>query len=169
MTETTLDLSRLNLNPGGAAAMPAPTAAAPTIAPTVIPNITPDPINEPVLDAEGQPVKYQHYTCSRISMNLITPEGHKICFVNFKFITQDTRLIAYLDEQISFGMRDITKGELLTADEADPMAKLKAQHFAEFQAKQDRLMRAAEHPNDGPKNTILSTSGIAALAADSGT
>ena len=114
-------------------------------------------------------VKFQHYASSRNCMNLLTEDGSKICFVGFKFITNDQKLISYIDQQISLGMTEITKGELLTADEADPMMQLKAKHFAEFKALQDAVSSSAQHPNKGPKKNILSTSGIAGLAADSGT
>lgn len=128
-----------------------------------------DPPPAPTPTEEVEPIKFQHYSCSRIAMNLITPQGGKIAFVKYAFITADEDLITFLDSEIKNGLREVTKGELLTAEEADPMAVLKKQHFAEFQQQQADIMKSAVHPGSTAKPGILSTTGIAELSADSGT
>ena len=80
--------------------------------------------------------KYQHYNCARIAMNMVTEEGKKIRFVNHQYITADEHEIKYLNDQIKRGLTVITKGELMTAEEADPMEALKRKHIAEYLAKE---------------------------------
>ncbi len=99
-------------------------------------------------------VKYQHYTSSRISMRIVTPIGRVINFVNYKYITANEELISYLDSQIKAGMNSITKGELLTLKEADPMESLKQRIIDEFLAEQaERAKLAPTIPNFGDTKT----------------
>ena len=88
-------------------------------------------------------VKFQHYGSSRIAMNLVTEEGTKVRFVNHQYITADERIIRYLDDQIDRGLNVITKGELLTAEDADPMTALKRKHIAEYLEKEAAELVAA--------------------------
>ena len=87
---------------------------------------TPEPVQEPVLE-----IKFQHYECARQSTKLLTPTGRAIIFINHEFITSDEGLIEYLNNEIANGLRDVTKGALMTAAEADPMAALKAKWIEE--------------------------------------
>jgi hypothetical protein len=80
------------------------------------------------------PIKYQHYSSSRVSTRLVTPAGRPIAFAHYKFITSDQECIDYLDDEIAKGLRDVVKGELLTHEESDPMAVYKKQVIAEYEA-----------------------------------
>lgn len=80
--------------------------------------------------------KYQHYISAKQHTKLVTPTGRMIPFVNFKFITNDPELIAYLDKEIELRIPGITKGELLTHEEADPMQALRNKHIMEYLAKE---------------------------------
>lgn len=95
------------------------------------------------MEANKIEVKFQHYASSRIAMNLVTEEGAKLRFVNHQYITSDKREIEYLDDQIDRGLSVITKGELLTAEESDPMAALKRKHIAEYLEKEAAELVAA--------------------------
>jgi hypothetical protein len=77
-------------------------------------------------------IKYQHYNSSRVAMRMITYGGKAISFANYKFITADPDIIQYLDTEIERGLNTVTKGELLTTDEADPMKALKKAHIQEY-------------------------------------
>jgi len=85
--------------------------------------------------------RFQHYASSRRSMRMITEEGKAVIFINFKFITDDEDTIAYLDEEIRKGLRDVTKGELLTSEEADPMAGIKKAAIEEYKQQQAELAK----------------------------
>ena len=96
------------------------------------------PLNTSAAATLGKPteIKYQHYQCARQSMKMITPKGKKIAFVNFQFITCDQDCIDYLNEAINRGVRSITKGKLMTREEANPMSALKAEWKKEWEAEQ---------------------------------
>lgn len=79
--------------------------------------------------------KFQHYKSSRQAMKMISKTGRKIIFVNYQYMTCEKDIIEYLNEEIELGLNVITKGELLTSEEADPMAALKRKHIAEYLAK----------------------------------
>jgi len=107
----------------------------PTPEPT---QVIPEPIPEPKVPER----KFQHYKCSRRSMKMITKKGRLIIFINFKFITDDVEYIEYLDTEIASGLRDVTKGALMTSEEADPMTALRRKFFAEFAAEEAEKVRA---------------------------
>jgi len=88
-------------------------------------------------------LKYQHYSSSRVAMNLVTKKGKHISFTNFQFITADKDLISYIDEEIDQGLNVVTKGKLMTVEEADPMAKLKADLKKEILAEQGEAAKKA--------------------------
>ena len=87
--------------------------------------------------------KFQHYKSSRQAVKLISKTGRKIIFVNFQYLTCEKEIIEYLDEEIELGLNVITKGELLTSAEADPMASLKRKHIAEYLAKEQKELTDA--------------------------
>lgn len=82
----------------------------------------------PVLEEK----KFQHYHSSLTSMTMISKIGQRINFVGGKYITADPSIISYLDGEIETGLREVTKGELLTEKEADPMEVFKAKVIAEY-------------------------------------
>ena len=95
---------------------------------------------------EPKPVEenmYQHYACARQSMKMITHGGKKIIFTGYKLITRDQDVIAYLDDEIRKGIRVVTKGELLSTEDSDPMASYRKQVIAEYEAKQAAEKMAA--------------------------
>ena len=81
-------------------------------------------------------VKYQHYQCATQSNKMLTTTGKKIEFVNFQFITCDPDCIEYLNDEINRGLRNVTKGKLMTREEANPMSALKAEWKKEWEAEQ---------------------------------
>ena len=89
------------------------------------------------MQANQAEIKYQHYTSAKISVTLISTKGKRIAFSNFEFITADQDIITYLDEEIANGIGIITKGELLTSKEADPMSALRERHIAEYLKEQE--------------------------------
>jgi hypothetical protein len=116
-------------------------------------------------------IKYQHYKSARTAMCMTTYAGKKISFANYIFITADPDIIQYLDTEIDRGLNTVTKGELLTTDEADPMKILKAAHFQEFidaQANAAGAGYSADMGNTKSKEAIaagpapMSSDGVAA-------
>jgi len=83
--------------------------------------------------------RFQHYKCDRKSMQMRTHIGTLIAFVDHTFITDNEEVIDYLDSEISKGLRGVTKGELLTAKEADPMQRLREKFYKEFQEEQEAI------------------------------
>ena len=123
-------------------------------------------------------VKFQHYSSAKAATKFITDTGQVVCFINFQFITSDKSVMAYLDSEIAAGNTSITKGELMTAEEADPMSALKRKHIAEYQAAEAEKAKAAalgEVANMGdtkPKDkhvNVMSTSGVASGLSNSNT
>jgi hypothetical protein len=111
-------------------------------------NKSPEPVSSAQANKARPPIadngpKFQHYASSRGNIRLVTAQGIPISFVNFKYITDNAHCIEYLDSEIALGIGIITKGELMTAKEADPMEALRAKFIAEYEAE-----RAAEVPND---------------------
>lgn len=83
---------------------------------------------ETALESKGTLVKkekFQEYKSARSSTRLITNGGIKITFVKFRLLTQSPAVIDYLNAEIEAGMPGITKGDLLTLDEVNPMATLR--------------------------------------------
>ncbi len=98
-------------------------------------------ILDKVKDKEDQ--KFQHYSSSRQSMRMITTTGRKVIFVNYRYITCEKEIMAYLDDEIEGGLNVITKGDLLTSKEADPMEALKTKHIAEYLLTQQEAAKDA--------------------------
>ena len=126
--ETKLDLSKLNIKDPVA-----PKVANPSESPVKV--LDPE---QPV--APSVPVvKYQHYKSSRISMRMITPTGGRITFTGYEFITRDKDIIDFLDEEISKGLREVTKGELLTKEsiwvKRPGTGKIKAKDYTNIMGK----------------------------------
>lgn len=105
-------------------------------------------------------VKYQHYNCAKQATKMITTMGKVVAFTNFKFITKDQDIIDYLNEEIARGLTIITKGELLTHEEADPMSALKKRVIEEYLAKQAETAAA-------PLKNMGSTAGASKVGAAS--
>lgn len=100
----------------------------------VMEQFAPAPNPAPVLTKKKLDVKFQHYNSSVSSMRMITKNGTHIIFVLGQFITSNPECINYLNAEIDLGLPQVTKGELMTAEEADPMAALKRRHIAEYLA-----------------------------------
>ena len=79
--------------------------------------------------------KFQEYRSARPSVRLITEEGIRITFANFRLLTQTEQVIEYLDSEIARGLPGISKGELLTLDEVNPMQTLRREIEAEMREK----------------------------------
>lgn len=76
-------------------------------------------------EEEKKTEKFQEYKSARVAVRMMTPEGIRITFTGHKFLTQNEAVIAYLDSEIKAGATHITKGEVLTTDDLDPMATLR--------------------------------------------
>lgn len=85
--------------------------------------------------------KFQHYGSGRSSTRVVTTTGRRIDFTNHQFITGDKDLIDFLNGEIDAGLHGITKGQLMTSEEANPMEALKASHFKEFQEMQAEALK----------------------------
>ena len=72
-------------------------------------------------------------------MQFITSGGKKFGFTHYRLVTRDEDVIAYLDLELKQGLPGVTKGELLTAEEADPMTAIKAAAVAEYIATQKAI------------------------------
>jgi len=81
---------------------------------------------------EKEEKRFQHYSSARSAVRLITESGMVINFVNFQYITDSREAISYLDSQITRGLPGITRGEALTATEADPVLSVKKKIINEF-------------------------------------
>lgn len=80
---------------------------------------------------------FQVYRSSRISMRMITSEGIPILFSNYEYITDNYKVIEYLDNEIALGLKEISKGEAMSSREADPMERLRQKHIEEYLAKKE--------------------------------
>jgi hypothetical protein len=108
--------------------------------------------------------RFQHYAYAKAATQMITPLGKKFSFVANTFITDDKEIMEYLDDCIDSGMKEITKGSLLTAKDADPMRAVKDAAIAEYKAE---LAEKAKNEALGnfPDMGIISKEGAAKLGA----
>lgn len=104
--------------------------------------------------------KYQHYTSARVSMRLVTTAGKPIIFTGYEFLTQNKDLIEYLDKEIKDGLPGITRGELVSLEDKDPMAALKRKIIAEHEAKKEKDAIAAAR---GESKDMGKTAGASTL------
>ena len=113
-------------------------------------------------------VQFQHYSSSLQSTKLITTTGKKICFVNFQFITSDQDHIDYLNDEITKGLKCISKGKLMTAEEANPMNALKKAFIKEYVEEQKQLAAKeamGESKDMGNTATGAATQAVGALSS----
>lgn len=120
-------------------------------------------IQQKLNNPKQEAAKFQHYASSRISMRMITDKGKKITFTKFEFLTQDEEIMEYLDAQIKeakYTGRNlgITKGNLLTYDDIDPMAVLKRKHIAEYLAAEQKELADKATGKAGAKDMGTSKS-----------
>lgn len=114
--------------------------------PTLNPNTTIDQVAAVIekVNPKVEEQRFQHYRSARPAMKMITEEGKKIVFTGFELVTKDKDIISYLDLQIKLrGSRlGIIKGELLTADEANPAEALRRKHIEEY--KKEEAKKASD-------------------------
>lgn len=88
---------------------------------------------------------FQVYTSSMKSHRIIRPDGKPLHFNDYKYVTDDEGDIEYLDEEIRKGFRYVTKGDKVTAAEANPVLALKEQWkreaIAEYLAKEQEELK----------------------------
>ena len=115
---------------------------------------------------------FQHYTSAKTTMRMITPKGARITFIDNSFVTSDSEVIRYLDRELKNPTLGITKGKLMTAEDADPMKALKAKIIAEHEAKKatEGTEVEVEVEDAVPVTGVytLSTDRLKALASQSG-
>ena len=87
-------------------------------------------------DAKTAPVEqeFQQYKSARPAVRLVTSAGLRLTFTNFQFLTQNSDAINYLDSEIAKGLQGITKGEVLTTSDLDPMQSMRKKVRAELLA-----------------------------------
>lgn len=86
--------------------------------------------------SEKEEQKFQQYKSARPAVCVITDTGIKIKFAGYEYLTTQEAEIEYLDKQIKIGgLPGITKGELLTMEERDPMAALERKIRKELEEK----------------------------------
>lgn len=109
--------------------------------------------------------KFQEYKASRSSVRLITKGGTRITFTNFRLLTQTKEVIEYLDDEIlKRGIPGITKGDLLTLDEVNPMQTLRRQVKAELleELKQEASDKAAGITRNMGETTLQRLNAVSA-------
>ena len=116
--------------------IPLPAVEAAPVIPAVAPAPVVDPPVLPVVEIAPAEL-YQQYTSSRVSTCLITPTGKRINFTNYQYYTKDPEIVRYLDREIEGGLKVITKGKKLTAEELNPEAAKKREIIEEFKASQE--------------------------------
>lgn len=121
-------------------------------------SITPEEVSEP---------KYQHYNCSKQSMKMLTTKGTPIIFVRGEMATTNKEVIAYLDKEIELGLNVVTKGQLLTAAESDPMTKYRETVIADYLAEQAKNAKKAAAPAASKTGILGSNSLLAAEDSNS--
>lgn len=89
--------------------------------------------------AKAEPENFQEYKSAKSAMRLVTADGFRITFTNFRYLTQNSNVIAYLDAEIANGMHSITKGDVVTTEDLDPNAAIKRQAVADYIAEQKKL------------------------------
>ena len=119
--------------------------------------------------AEEAPEKFQVYTSAKQSFRMVTPEGKVLLFIGGRLMTKEPKAIAYLDEEIAEGCRFLTKGEPMTAAEADPIASLRQRIIAEHEADKAKKEAAVKDMGSTPKAPLgaANTALLAALKSDS--
>lgn len=85
-------------------------------------------------ETSKQEEEFQQYKSAKPSIRLITEKGFRITFTNYTYLTQNEDAIAYLDRQIEAGLQGVTKGEVLTTSDLNPMAKLRKELEAQIRA-----------------------------------
>ena len=85
---------------------------------------------------EDAPVEaqFQQYKSARPAVRLVTYSGLRLTFTNFQFLTQSEEAIDYLDSEIAKGLQGISKGDVLTTSDLDPMQSMRKQVRAELLA-----------------------------------
>ncbi len=112
--------------------------------------------------------KFQEYRSSRSAMRLITTGGIKITFTNFRLITQTKEVIEYLDDEITKkSIPGITKGELLTLDEVNPMQTLRREMEAKVRAEMAEEAKSAALGKSPDMGETANRSYIAPLGSNS--
>ena len=80
----------------------------------------------------GAEASFQSYRSARIATKIVTITGITVNFTNHQFITNNKEIIAYLDEAIKAGLSGITRGDVVTSEDLDPMVALRKKFYAEF-------------------------------------
>lgn len=102
--------------------------------------------------------QYHQYFSTRPRISMVLPSGDRISFVAGQYITDKEKEIEYLDEQVKAGhpMIYVKKGnEVVTAEQLDPLAAVKAKAIADYMAQQERQ----QDPSRDMGNTVNSGAG----------
>jgi hypothetical protein len=114
-------------------------------------------------DAVTAPVEqeFQQYKSARPAVRFVTSVGLRITFTNFQFLTQNPDAIDYLDLEIARGLQGITKGEVLTTSDLDPMQSMRKKVRAELLAE---LEEQAKNEAAGKSKDMGSTENKAQIS-----
>lgn len=111
---------------------------------------------------------FQVYKSSLKSHKIIAPDGRSLNVVNFRFITDDERDIAFLDEEIKNKFPYLRKMDAVELEAEDPMAKLRQQiaeeAIAKYKAEQEALASASDVPDTGESQSAQATLSPASTA-----
>lgn len=98
-------------------------------------------------------VLWQQYRSARAATRTITDKGKHIKFTHHEYYTRESDVVEWLDKEIAGGtLPGITRGELVTTSERDPLEKLKKKHIAEYIKEQEEAALAVlrgESPDMG--------------------
>ena len=113
--------------------------------------------------------QYQTYFHSMSSSKMLTDKGTPIIFQEHKCYTDVQEVMDYLDKEIAGGLKLITKGELVTSEDLDPMAAIKKRVIAEYLKDQEKLAAAGKaQAGSGIMSSAMLTTGGASTSADAG-
>ena len=118
-------------------------------------------VNVPTKDTEEK--EYHMYHCARQSMQVISPTGIPVKFIEGIYYTDNPDVIFYLDHEIERnGLPGISKGDKIVQSDLDPMAALRKKLYAEFLAEQQEAALTNKHTKDmgstEAKSTLTPTS-----------
>jgi len=102
--------------------------------------------------------QFHQYFSARPKISITMPNGNRIYFQAGNYVTDNESEIEFLDEQVKLGhpIISVQKGkELITQEQLDPLAAVKAKAIAEYVAKQT----AQQDPSRDMGNTAQSGAG----------
>ena len=109
-------------------------------------------------------VEYQTYRSTLTSHKMVTPGGKVLQVIGNQFVTNNEDDIAFLDAEIKAGFPYLTKGDVVTSEELDPMVALRKKIIAEYLASEAAELggQPDASTSDTPTLTPVSSEKVAA-------